>query len=289
MEKKLSINPEYFDRKKIQDEFLIKREEDRSPSREEQKRYSKEEELIRVYDLYKQKGNLAAIGREIGISRELVRQRLVSGSQRGLFKYKQYIYPKLSKEKILKDYQRYLNLNAVAEANGVSSRYLRKLFASYNITRKDRDSLRMKRLREDKKNQCMELYDEIVKDFGHHPTTRELHHSKWNHFYFKVLRLWGSYGAFREEMAIPKALPFVEATRKWREYRSNRAVIVRAQQIDQVRECLKTSGPLSLFQIAYNCNIPEWRVRQLLKSLREAKEVIKEKKERLTKYRLLKS
>jgi len=51
------------------------------------KKKSSIERLLKVYQLYQQKGTLQAVGDEIGTSRERVRQLLKSGTEMGLFEY----------------------------------------------------------------------------------------------------------------------------------------------------------------------------------------------------------
>ncbi len=79
------------------------------------------ERLHYVYNLYREKGTLEAVGKEIGLTRERVRQLLVKGTQLGLFEYKPYDYPFVPKEKITDDYRKFLNLNAVAMRNNISA------------------------------------------------------------------------------------------------------------------------------------------------------------------------
>lgn len=193
------------------------------------------ERLHEVYNLYKEKGTLEAVGRQIGVTRERVRQLLVQGSKLGLFEYRPYDYPFVPKEKILDDFRRCLSKNEVAKANGITTNYLHELLTAYNITPEDLRSLRIN----GHKLQCIEQYNHIKNKLGHHPTTTELQKvNSWRYHWMKIDRLYGSFNAFREELNIPKppqgSYSFSEDTRKWREQKQRLAFIVRMQHLEQL-------------------------------------------------------
>jgi len=247
---------------------------------------SKVGRLLEAYNLYKEKGTLEAVGKEMGLTRERVRQLLVKGTQLGLYEYKPFDYPFIPKEKIIEDYKKLLNLYVVARRNNISTSYLHKLLTAYNITEKDLQSIRI----EGQKLKCIEEYDRIRDKLGHHPTTTELQGSKlWRYFSIKITKFWGSFEAFREELNIPKPPSFVEATQKWRDHRHRLALITRMQHLDRIRECLSTSDPMAISQVAFNSNLTIEKTRRLLGLLMATKEVIKQGSTSHTKYRLVES
>lgn len=161
------------------------------------------ERFLEVYHLYQQKGTLAAVGGELGLSRERVRQLLRRGMEAGLFEYKpsNRFTREISipKEKILDDYERMLNLKAVAQANKLSLPCLRRLLRFHRITDCD---LKQRRIVA-KKRFCIERYDAVVRSLGHHPTTTELQQlGSTRSLGDQILILWGSIWAFRMERGI---------------------------------------------------------------------------------------
>ncbi|MFY9270434.1 MAG: hypothetical protein WAO55_11885 [Candidatus Manganitrophaceae bacterium] len=159
---------------------------------------------MEVYRLYQEKKSLRAVGREVGLSCERVRQLMEKGAVIGLFEYRPEKPPVLSREKILKDYQKFLSLSRVAKKSGISTNYLTKLIAQHQITKEDLSAA----WREGRRTECIDQYLAIASKLGHHPTTSELHRSKSTRsLAFKIRRLWGSLEAFREESAfIPGTL-----------------------------------------------------------------------------------
>lgn len=245
------------------------------------------ERLQEIHRLYKDLGTLAAVGDKIGVTRERVRQLLEKGTKLGLFEYKPFDYPFVSKETILADYKEHLSLGRVAKTNHITPGYLRKLLTAYGITEEKLHSL----LIEGHKANCIKQYNSIQEQLGHHPTTTELQNSKsWRYLSMKITRLWGSFDSFRDELDIPKpskgSPTFSEDTRKWREERQRLALIVRMQHLDRIRECLNTPEPMSTTEIAYECGLPGQRTLALLKLLLATGEVVREGNLSSTKYRL---
>lgn len=101
------------------------------------------QKLKEAHRLYVERGSLEAAGKQLGITRERVRQLLVKGTRLGLFEYKPFDYPFIPKEKILEDYKKFQNLNAVALGNNITTTYLHKLFTAYNITEETLRSARI--------------------------------------------------------------------------------------------------------------------------------------------------
>ena len=161
--------------------------------------------IMQVHRLYKEKSNLAAVGREVGVTRERVRQLMLQGSELGLFEYSTYKPPVIPKQKLLAEYQIHLSLQRVAELHETSADHIRRLFAAYGITQKQLHSLRVAALREGRKKRLIASYRRIRKELGYHPTATEMERRSrgWHRLYQKILRLWGSIHAFRSDLGIP--------------------------------------------------------------------------------------
>ena len=163
-------------------------------------RHSTVDRLMEVHRLYEKAKSLRAVGQKMGVSRERVRQLLEKGSEVGLFEYKPLKSPLIPKSKILKDYKKFLKLNAVAKANGISTTHLSKLIDLYQITEEDLKGVR----REGGRMKCIHRYYSVVQKLGHHPTTTELQRLKSVRYLTAQIRtLWGSFEAFRNELQIP--------------------------------------------------------------------------------------
>lgn len=161
------------------------------------------ERLLEVYRLYQQKGTLQAVGGELGLSRERVRQLLRIGMEAGLFEYKpsNRLTREISitKEKILDDYECLLNLKAVAQANKVSRSHLCRLLKFHRIADCD---LKQRRIA-GKKRLCIARYDTVVRSLGYHPTTTELQQVRSTRSIgAQIRKFWGSIDVFRAERGI---------------------------------------------------------------------------------------
>lgn len=164
------------------------------------RRRSSVERLLEVHRLYQERGTLQAVGDEVGLSRERVRQLLVKGSQIGLFDYKPSGAADIPKEKILEDYRRLLTLQGVAQANRVSISHLNWLLKQHLISDDDLREIRIDR----KKNACLEQYQALVRSLGHHPTTTEMQRiESFRSLSIQIRKLWGSITFFRGEQGIP--------------------------------------------------------------------------------------
>lgn len=161
--------------------------------------HSTVERLMEVYSLYEKGKSLREAGKKLGLSCERVRQLLRKGAAIGLFKYEPPKAPLLSREKILKDYQRFLKMAKVAKTNHISTNYLSKLIVLHGISDEDLEAVR----REGRRSQCIKRYDALVRRHGIHPTTTELNRSKSTRsLAFAIRRSWGSLEAFRKERNI---------------------------------------------------------------------------------------
>lgn len=161
---------------------------------------SRVERLLEVYRLYQEHRTLQRVAEEIGLSRERVRQLLVNGSECGLFEYKPFWEAGVPREKILEDYRCLLTLKGVAQVNQVSLCRLHRLLKVAGITDSELEEIWFKA----KKAICIERYQGVVRELGHHPTTTEMQRVSSNRYLTaQIRRLWGSIKIFRCEQGIP--------------------------------------------------------------------------------------
>jgi hypothetical protein len=164
--------------------------------------------LKQVHRLFRETGTLAGAGRELGLTRERIRQLLLQGSQFGLFDYKTYKPPVIPKKILLEDYKRHLTLTAVAKIHGASIRRVQKLMLIYGITPAQRHALRVSLMRAAKKHRLIARYRRITRTLGHHPNTAELYRRSKDSFHLvrSILCYWGSFHAFQNELGITSEL-----------------------------------------------------------------------------------
>ena len=156
---------------------------------------------MECFRLYQQGGTLVYVAEKLKLTRERVRQILKKGTSLGLFKYWGHEYPYLEKDKVLEDYSKSQNLTEVAKINNVSLGYLRRILTAYKVRNEDLEIIKEKF----KKNQCIEEYQQIVSELGHHPTTTELQsNDRRRALGVRIVRSWGTTDRFREELNIPK-------------------------------------------------------------------------------------
>lgn len=107
----------------------------------------------------------------------------------------------------------------------------------------------------------------------------------------KILRLWGSIDAFREELSIPAppkgSRTLRDDTAAWREHQRRIAFITRMQHLDEIREGFASGRALSTGAIAERTQINSNRVRFLLGLLVGAGEVINEGTGSASRYQLV--
>ena len=234
------------------------------------------------FHAYQEGGTLEYVAKMMHLTRERIRQILTKGTQLGLFSYTGRDYHYVDKSKIIDDFSKYSSLNSVAKANSISSGYLKRMLTAYKITEKDLDIVR----NNSEKNKCIEFHRKIAEELGHYPTTTELQNKRgWRYLSMKISRLWGSIDTFREELQIPKPIrKFPEASRRWQENRGRIAFIIRMQNLDQIRDCLTKTSPLSSSEIACECNIKPPKALRLLNLLFARGEIIREGTGSSTKY-----
>ncbi len=248
---------------------------------------SRTEFYKRCFHEYQQHGTLAKAGQTLGITRERVRQGLVKGSRLGLFEYKPREYVIIPKKKLLEDYRSRHSLAAVARANDISTSYLEKLCTLHGITATVLQTVANEKRREE----CIEEYQRVQSQLGHHPSTTELQrNTQWRSLWARIARLWGSFDAFREQLSIPKPPPgnptFREDTRKWRERQKQLALIIKMERLDDLRECLAGRVALSSSEIGSRCGLRYQTMADLLKLLMATGEIGREGSGNAVRYRL---
>ena len=97
--------------------------------------------ILSLHRRYQVLGTLAEVGREMGLSRERVRQLLTNGEKLGLFHYRDQsgiksLALRVSREKLLEGYRNLLQLRRVAERNNLSIYQVYRLVRFYRITKK---------------------------------------------------------------------------------------------------------------------------------------------------------
>ncbi len=164
---------------------------------------SKVQRLLLIHRLYQQKGTLAGVGKEVGLTRERVRQLLNNGESLGLFEYKKpedLFLPSIPKEKLIEDYKNLLQFKLVAKSNGISLHRFYQMVKYYQITPKEFEAIRIggHRLR------SILQYYSFARKSGFHPSTAELQKTgKGRYLSCKITKLWGSIHSFRKELQIP--------------------------------------------------------------------------------------
>ena len=246
------------------------------------------ERLRTIHELYEQLGTLEAVGKQVGLTRERVRQLLAKGKNIGLFEYNPHEYPYVSKEKLIGDYVQSPNLGYVAKVNQIPQGYLRKLLTAYSITELQLASYR----KEARRSKCVEQYKQLVAKAGHHLTTTELQSTREGHaLNSRIIRLWGTTDSFRSALDIPipakGSASFREDTRKWREQKQQVAFVRRMQQLDHLREYFHSHGSVGTSQIAVECGTTQARAHHLLSLLVKSGEVQKIGQSLATKYMLI--
>jgi len=92
---------------------------------------------------------------------------------------------------------------------------------------------------------------------------------------------------FRKDMSIPKPVRvFPEATKRFIEKRKRISLIIKMQNLDQIREKLVQCKPLSSLEISQKCNIKQSKVYNLLTMLMTTGEVARVGQGSNVKYRL---
>ena len=220
-----------------------------------------------IHALYKQLGTLEAVGKQVGLTRERVRQILNKGKNSGLFEYNPYGYPFVSKEKLIEDCKKAPSLAVVARLNNISTAYLDKLFTAYSINEEDLTTYRF----EARRVRCIEQFSSFAEHIGHPPNTTELQRTgKGRALYNRITRYWGSIDNFRAQLNIPKP---PHRRPHWLDSWRQIALIKRMQHLDTLRDCMSGIAPVGLAELCQKTNFGPNRVRRLLALLTATGEV----------------
>ncbi len=213
-------------------------------------------QIIKIKRLYDTSNSLTEVGKQLGLTRERIRQILERGNNYGIIEYKPPVLKgfddlvkKLKKEEITKQFIKYGSkkrlLNSMKNKYKISQQYLDALIKLYDI---DIEYLTLLY----KKNRCFSEYKEMVQEIGFHPTTTIMaRRSKWRSLWARIGRLWGDVDAFRKEFGIPipiKGNPnFREDMRRGREKRKN-------EDMNELLQFIEDNSPVSRKQIQISLN-----------------------------------
>ena len=158
--------------------------------------------FLAVYGIYRKEGSLVNVARNLGLSRERVRQLLYKGNKLGLFDYKkikEFSKPRIPKKKIIRDFQNLRRLNKLAKLYKMSTAQLSKLLQHYQIDKATLNTIRTK----GEKLKCINQYTSLLKQSGRHLSSSDLQETKKGHYLsFKITKYWGSIHTFRKELNI---------------------------------------------------------------------------------------
>jgi hypothetical protein len=230
--------------------------------------------LKQAFQIYCEQGTLENTGKILQLTRERVRQLLVKGTKLGLFNYKGYDYPYVSKDEILNNYRNALNLRDSSTNLGISVSYLQKLIAAYGIKKSEFERIKI----EEFKSRCVSEFQGLAQKLGKTPTSTDLQATnKGRYLYNRIFKLWGGIDEFRENIKIekPPRMHFGERMRPWREKKQRLALIIRMQNLDSIRDFLKENGVQGISAISLGCNLKPPRTYQLLKLLTASGEIQK--------------
>jgi predicted transcriptional regulator len=235
-----------------------------------------------VFQLYKEYGTLEKVGREVGLTRERIRQILERGNKYGLFEYpikKELIfYPFLinyftNKEELLNELSDCFKKEEMLETLSTDMVNLNKLLEHFNLTLNDIVIY-------SKKKRLKKQYDEYVEKIGHHPTTTEMNEDKKiRNIWIKITRYWGSMADFRQEFGYPlikQGNPRLkEDMREWHQQRSALAILRKKSYMEIILKNLSEGGLLNKRYLARECNISEQDCLSILNSMIKREEIIR--------------
>ena len=235
-----------------------------------------------VFQLYKEYGTLEKVGREVGLTRERIRQILERGNRYGLFEYpikKELIfYPFLikyftNKEELLNELSDCSKKDEMLETLNTDIINFNKLLEYFNLDIRDVQIY-------SKKKKLKRQYDEYVEKIGHHPTTTEMREDKeTRNIWAKITRYWGSMESFRQEFEYPfikQGNPkFKENVREWHQQRSALVMLRKKSYMEIILKNLSDRGPLNKKYLARECNISEQDCLSILNSMIKREEIIR--------------
>lgn len=244
-----------------------------------------------IFRLYKEHGTLEKVGKEVGLTRERIRQILARGNKYRLFEYpikKDLIsYPFLikyykNKEELLNELSDCFRKNEMLETLGIDKTDFDRLLEHFNLTLNDIVTY-------SKKKELKIQYDEYVGKIGHHPTTTEMNEDKKiRNIWIKITRYWGSMVNFRQEFGYPfikQGNPKLkENIREWQQQRSASVTLRNKSYMQMILKNLSENGALSNKYLADKCNIKEQNCRNILNLMIKRGEIIKSNRGAKTAY-----
>jgi hypothetical protein len=159
--------------------------------------------LLFVHERYRAIGTLAGVGREIGLTRERVRQLIQKGVVLGLFEYKRLVKTvhliNIPKEKIIEDYRNLLEFKLVAEKNRITLYQFYHLLSVYQLSREEIEKIRLQGYQ---LKTILHYFSFVRKKGGHLSTTELQKTGEGRYLSVKINKLWGSIHVFRKELKI---------------------------------------------------------------------------------------
>jgi len=246
-----------------------------------------------VFQLYKEYGTLEKVGREVGLTRERIRQILVRGDKYGLFEYpikKELIsYPFLikyfaNKEELLNELSDCSKKDEMLETLNTDIINFNKLLGYFNLDIRDIQNY-------SKKKTIKRQYDEYVEKIGHHPTTTEMNEDKnIRNIWMKISRHWGSMANFRQEFGYPfikQGNPRLkENIRKWHQQRNALAILRKKSYMEIILKNLSEIGILNKKYLARECDISEQDCLSILNSMIKREDIVRLKRGAKTTYKI---
>lgn len=244
-----------------------------------------------IFQLYKEYGTLEKVGREVGLTRERIRQILKRGNKYGLFEYpikKELIsYPFLvnyykNKEELLNELSDCFKKDEMLKTLSIDKTNFNRLLEHFNLDIRDVQIY-------SKKKKLKIQYDEYVEKIGHHPTTTEMNEDKKvRNIWIKITRYWGSMANFRQEFGYPfikQGNPRIkENIREWHQQRSVLIMLKKKNYMEIILKFLSKRGPLNKKYLAGVCDISEQDCLNILNSMIKRGEITRLKRGAKTIY-----
>jgi hypothetical protein len=165
---------------------------------------SREELIVKMFNLYQEFKTLEKVAQEFGYTRERIRQYLVLGNKLGIIDYKPFnsenfknLCKDVSKERLTEWLNQYGAVRRISEKTNISIAHLNRLIKMYDM---DVSRLRKNFL----KQEILKEYNHLVKNLGGtHPSTYDLLSIRnGRNLWAKISRNWGNFKVFREEQNI---------------------------------------------------------------------------------------
>ena len=244
-----------------------------------------------IFQLYKEYGTLEKVGREVGLTRERIRQILERGNRYGLFEYpikKELIsYPFLikyfaNKEELLNELSDCSKKDEMLQTLTTDILNFNRILSHFNLNLKDIQVY-------SKKKKLKIQYDEYIEKIGHHPTTTEMNEDKKiRNIWIKITRYWGSMANFRQEFGYPfikQGNPRLkENIRKWHQQRNALAILRKKSYMEIILKNLSKIGILNKKYLARECDISEQDCLSILNSMIKREDIIRLKRGAKTTY-----